>query len=332
MKKMRIAQVGFGEHTHAPQIFGSLLKQKDIFEVVGYVLPEGEGERFRENEEKYTDLPRLTLEQVLEDPTIEAVTVETDEIHLTKYATMALKAGKHVHMEKPGGIDPEAFEKLIALAKESDKTLHFGYMYRYNPYVIDLLERADRGEFGKIISVEAHMSCWHRPALRQWLEAFPGGMMFYLGCHLVDLIYRLQGQPKKVLPFNTCSGLDGVTAQDCALALFEYENAYSIAKTYAVEKGGFSRRQLVVTGEKMTVELNPLEWYVPGTQDLQTTRVISTESKWTLPREEEKCEPLDRYDGMLQGFVQIARGERENPYTLDYELELYKLLQQACGN
>lgn len=47
--------------------------------------------------------------------------METDEIHLTKYATMALKAGKHVHMEKPGGVAPEAFEKLIALAKESDK-------------------------------------------------------------------------------------------------------------------------------------------------------------------------------------------------------------------
>jgi predicted dehydrogenase len=330
MKKIRIAQIGLNKHSHSVEILESLLRLED-FEVVGICFPENEKERLPAKVEKHPELKEMTLEEILNDPTIEAVAVETDEIYLTKYATMALKAGKHVHMEKPGGRELDAFEEMIAAAKESGKTFHTGYMYRYNPYVIDLLEKAKDGTLGEIISVDAQMSCWHQPEVRQWLQDLPGGMMFYLGCHLVDLIYRLQGQPKEILPMNTCSGWDDVTALDCGMAVFRYENGVSTAKTYAVERGGFARRQLVVTGKRMTVELNPLEWYVPGTPNLQTTRYLRYNKKWLEWNEPEKLEPMNRYDPMMSGFAQIVRGERENPYTPDYELELFKLVLKACG-
>ena len=330
MKKIRIAQIGLNKHSHSVEILESLLRLED-FEVVGICFPENEKERLPAKVEKHPELPEMTLEEILNDPTIEAVAVETDEIYLTKYATMALKAGKHVHMEKPGGRELDAFEEMIAAAKESGKTFHTGYMYRYNPYVIDLLEKAKDGTLGEVISVDAQMSCWHQPEVRQWLQDLPGGMMFYLGCHLVDLIYRLQGQPKEILPMNTCSGWDDVTALDCGMAVFRYENGVSTAKTYAVERGGFARRQLVVTGKRMTVELNPLEWYVPGTPNLQTTRYLRYNKKWLEWNEPEKLEPMNRYDPMMSGFAQIVRGERENPYTPDYELELFKLVLKACG-
>ena len=330
MKKIRIAQIGLNKHSHSVEILESLLRLED-FEVVGICFPENEKERLPAKVEKHPELPEMTLEEILNDPTIEAVAVETDEIYLTKYATMALKAGKHVHMEKPGGRELDAFEEMIAAAKESGKTFHTGYMYRYNPYVQQMLEEAKRGEFGEIFSVEAQMSGHVDVELRKWLKTFPGGMMFFLGCHLVDLIYRLQGAPKEIIPMNTCSGFDDVTALDCGMAVFRYENGVSTAKTYAVERGGFARRQLVVTGKRMTVELNPLEWYVPGTPNLQTTRYLRYNKKWLEWNEPEKLEPMNRYDPMMTGFAQIVRGERENPYTPDYELELFKLVLKACG-
>ena len=46
----------------------------------------------------------MTVEEILEDPDIEAVVVETEEIYLFKYASLAADAGKHIHMEKPGGL------------------------------------------------------------------------------------------------------------------------------------------------------------------------------------------------------------------------------------
>ena len=40
---------------------------------------------------------------------------------------------------------------------------------------------------------------------------------------------------------------------------------------------------------------------------------------------------MDRYDGMMASFAAMVRGEKENPYTSDYELELYKTVLRCCG-
>ena len=189
MKKIRIAQIGVNRYSHALSIFNSLKTQPDIFEVVGFCLVEGEKERFEKELFVFDGYPELTLDEILNDPTIEAVTVETEEIHLTKYAIMAAEHGKMIHMEKPGGTSLEEFEKLISLVKEKNLVFQMGYMYRYNPYISKLIKRLKDGELGEIISVEAQMSCKHSDELRNWLTCFEGGIMFFLGCHLVDLIY-----------------------------------------------------------------------------------------------------------------------------------------------
>ena len=155
--------------------------------------------------------------------------------------------------------------------------------------------------------------------------------MFYLGSHLVDLIFRIQGKPEKIIPLNKCSGIDGVTAKDFGMAVFEYKNGVSFAKTTAVELGGFSRRQLVVNGTKATVELNPLEWNTDDLKGLQTYRTIRTSTHRHKLEKRKKSEVFDRYDNMLNSFAEYIRGEKENPYTLDYELELYKIISKACG-
>lgn len=331
MKKIKIAQIGINSYSHSNEIFGSICKQNDLFEVVGYVLPENEKERLPHKLSGLKDYPELTLDEVLKNPEIEAITIETDEVYLTKYALMAAKAGKHIHMEKPGGVNFSDFQELIGTMKKSGKVLHTGYMYRYNPYISDLIHRVKNGELGEIISVEAQMNCIHPKETRQWLCNFPGGMMFYLGCHLVDLVLQIKGMPKKIVPYNKCSGIDGVTSKDFGMAVFEYDNGVSFIKTTAVELGGFERRQLVVNGTKATFELKPLEWYLPDFSGLQTYRTIRTSANWNQKNEKEVSLPCDRYDNMIKSFAEYVLGEKVNPYTLDYELELYKTVLKACG-
>ena len=38
----------------------------------------------------------------------------------------------------------------------------------------------------------------------------------------------------------------------------------------------------------------------------------------------------DRYFDLLKSFAAMVRGEIENPFTRDYELELYKLILKCC--
>ena len=257
MRKIKIAQIGINRYSHAIEIANSIARQPEIFDFAGIVYPENEKETMPHKYETVQQFPELSLEEVLNDPAMEAVAVETDEIHLTKYALMAAKAGKHIHMEKPGGRELPQFEELIQTVKDTGKVFHTGYMYRYNPYIIDLLARIKNGELGQILSVEAQMNCIHPRELRQWLGELPGGMMFYLGCHLVDLILLIQGQPQRIIPLNKSTGIS-TDAEDFGMAVFEYENGISFAKTSAREIGGYARRQLVVTGtEGRTSTMEP---------------------------------------------------------------------------
>lgn len=329
MRKIKIAQIGFNENSHSIQIFMSMAKQSDIFEIAGYVMPENERERIPSILKHLEPYKELSLEEVLTDPEIEAVTIETDEIYLTKYAKLAAKHGKKIHMEKPGGTCIEDFRDLIRTVKENNLLFHTGYMYRYNPCVIELMEKIKSGKLGEIISVEAQMNCNHKPEVRQWLENFPGGMMFFLGCHLVDLVLQIKGIPDNVIALNRSTMSDGVTSKDFGMAVFEYENGVSFVKTNANEIGGFNRRQLVVTGTKGTIEIKPFE---VCTDDGQYTVMKKYEdSDWHTKGESIKTDIYDRYDDMMSSFAQMVRGEKENPWGCDYELILYEHILKACG-
>lgn len=332
MRKIRIAQIGVNRYSHALSIFNSIKTLPEIFDVAGYCLVEGEREMFEKELFVFNGYPELTLEEILNDPTIEAVTVETEEVHLTKYAIMAAEHGKMIHMEKPGGTSLEEFEKLIALVKEKNLVFHTGYMYRYNPTIREVIDNAKNGVYGDILSVEAQMCGYNNIEMRQWLDVFPGGMMFYLGCHLIDLILTLKGLPEKVYPFNRSTGVGGVTSCDYGLALLEYPEGMSIAKTCMVEPGGFERRRLVVCGTKASVELCPLEWLTKQKANQFTEKIDYTNTMdWHSRGVKSVGEVHDRYDTMMEGFAAICRGEKINEYTPDYELTLFKYLLLACG-
>ena len=328
MKKIRIAQMGTSKNSHGCSIWRRLLKHTDLFDVAGYAFPENEREKFPEQAKAFDGYRELTVDEILNDPEIEAVVVETEEIYLTKYALMAAAAGKHIHMEKPGGTDLGDFRRLIEILKEKNLTFSTGYMYRFNPEVRAALDRVEGGELGKIFSVEAHMSCKHTAEVREWLKNFPGGMLFFLGCHLIDVIYRIQGEPEEIIPLSCSTGIDGIDAKDLGMAVFKYSNGVSFAKTTDSELGGVLRRQIVICGEKGTIEIKPIEVAVPGGQYAASRECCSTEfwGKW----EESQSEVHDRYDAMMRNFAEMVRG-KENPYSYDYELGLYELLLKACG-
>ena len=330
MRKIRIAQIGTSVNSHGNQIWKTLIKQSDKYEIVGYHFPENERVKFPSRAKAFEGYTELTLDEILSNPEIDAVAIETEEIYLTKYALMVAEAGKHIHMEKPGGRELADFERLVSIAKEKGLVFSVGYMYRFNPEISSALERVGSGELGKIISVEAQMNCKHPEAVRKWLGAFPGGMLFFLGCHLIDLIYRIQGEPLEVIPLSTSSHLDGIDTEDVGMAVYKYDGGISFAKTSASEIGGFLRRQLVISGERGTIEINPLE-ELAGGDDCQYTYVTETYGEsWHTPGERRKSIAYDRYGVMMENFADLVHG-KENPYTYDYELGLYKLILRSCG-
>ena len=65
MRKIRIAQIGTSQNSHGGSVILSLKKQSDLFEVVGYALPENEREKFPARMQDFTGLREMTVEEIL---------------------------------------------------------------------------------------------------------------------------------------------------------------------------------------------------------------------------------------------------------------------------
>ncbi len=327
-KKLRVGHIGT-KHDHSRDILQCLEKFPEIFEVVGVVEDDPKWRAEVENTEPYCRYPFMTEEQLF-NSSCDFMVCEGFEYDLPHAALRCVENGIPVHIDKPAGNELEVFERVLDISRRKKLPLQMGYMYRYNPAVVDCLDLVRSGRLGEIHSVTAIMSSDHKPEKRQWLDRFDEGIMLFLGCHMVDLIYMMQGRPEEVVPFLTRSGIFGCTAIDEATAVFRYKNGVSIAQSNSTELGGGARRQLVVNGSLGSFEIRPLEY-----NGVAQVRLGSLENGRLNVKYEEHKYPhmtyLERYDDMMLDFAAMVRGEKENPFDYDYELECQKLVLAACG-
>lgn len=336
MKKIKIVQIGTG-HDHAASNFYALTHElTDIFDIVGYVKLDSEVEIPESERWGYRGRPWMTLDEALAIPDLDAVIIETFDLELVKYAQMFADRGLHVFMDKPGSENVEDFERMLSTIKKNGKVFGIGYMYRYNPAVIETLDAIKNGKLGEVYAVEAQMSCDHNTQKRNWLGAFQGGMTFFLGCHLVDLIYTINGMPEEIIPYNTRTGIFGVNAKDYGMVLFRYKNGISFLKTTASEIGGFERRQLVVCGSQGTVEIKPFEWECKNFRITTTKREIyrdepEVRTNWQVKGEQKEFEPYCRYTGMLIDFAEKIRKGKMADEEFVREARVHRLVLASCG-
>lgn len=328
MKKIKIGQIGT-LHDHAFGMTETVRRYPEIFDFVGYVPEKCTESDGITNAYVYDGAPVMTEEELFNSG-VDAVLVESFELDNIKIAQRCIDRGIHVHIDKPAGDDIAAFEKLLRDAKTKALTVQMSYMYRYNPSVKECYRRFKSGELGEIYEVDAIMNTHHDPQKRKWLNQFPGGIMFYLGCHMIDLIYMFQGTPKNIVTFNKSTGFDGVNSPDSTLAVFEYEKGASIARATSTEINGYGRRQLVVCASNATYRIEPLERRTRTFYTDNTFDEIYTDKKKELIFDDVASDGR-RYDEMLLEFAACVRGEITNPYTYEYELQLQKLILASCG-
>lgn len=334
MKKLRIGCIGT-LHDHSAVTVQSLKELDEYFEVVGYVCESDSRYEEIKNDTAYKGLKRMTEKELL-NSNLDAAVIEGFEKEQVHYAKLCVDKGIHVQIDKPAGDNIEEFKELLTEAKKKNLIVHMGYMYRYNPAVIKAKEIIKSGKLGEIYSIEAQMSCEHNLKKREWMGNFKGGMMFYLGCHLVDLIYSIQGLPEEIIPLNKAIA-NNINAEDFGMAVFNYKKGVSFCKTTSKEAGGFLRRQLVICGTKGTIEINPIERFVESKTgnmldcDMRVTIGADIEHSWGRHGEKQTLEPFDRYKNMLVEFYKCVVGEIKNPYTFEYELRMQMLVLKACG-
>jgi predicted dehydrogenase len=333
MKKIRIGHMGIS-HDHSRAKLETVQKYPDIFEVVGIFEPNEELWNEQKDCPEYKSLARLTAEELFAIQP-DAMLVEGFELDLVSYAQACVDRGIHVHIDKPAGNDIAAFERLLKDAKSKDLVVQMAYMYRYNPAVRYALEQVKQGVLGEIYQVDAIMNIEHPLGKRKWLGQFDAGIMFFLGCHMVDLIYLFQGIPNDIHPYNKSTGFDGLSVIDHGCAVFEYDNGISVARSTSTEVNGFGRRQLVICGSKGTIEIYPLE--TGDNRRISEITMSLARDTSAKPYSNNKRQVVEisrvsgRYDSMMLEFAACVRGECRNPFDYDHELQVQKLILAACG-
>lgn len=327
MKKIKIGQIGIG-HNHGEGKMLAVQNFPELFEVIGYAEENEEWVEKRGNLPCYKDLPRLSVEEIIEKS--DAILVECDVWNLTKTAKMCIDAGKHVHIDKPASGTLAEFEELLNIAKEKNLTVQMGYMYRYNFAIQKLMGMINSGELGEIYQIDAEMSTYHSKEYREWLKHFKGGSMYIFGSHLIDLVVSVLGEPEKVYPFIKQTGFEGVYSDDNNFAVLEYDKAIARITNLSVEVNGWGMRRFAVMGSKGTVEIKPMELNVEMT--ISTTDIASNAYQDMKEKVDIKDVPaLSRYDEMMKDYYKSMIGEKENPYSYEHELAVQKTLCRVVG-
>lgn len=121
----------------------------------------------------------------------DAVIVATPHDLLGPLALEAVKAGKHVLIEKPGASTGDALEAIQAVLKEGRVCVRIGFNHRYHPAFQKAREMIDSGELGPLMFVRARYGHGGRLGYEsEWRcnsKISGGGELIDQGVHLIDL-------------------------------------------------------------------------------------------------------------------------------------------------
>ena len=188
MRKLAIIGVGrWGKN---------LVREFDKISDVAACYYQGNPETVRWLKQNYPNIKRAaSYEEILKDGSVRAVVIATPIKTHFDIASRALRAGKHVFLEKPMTDNLGQAKKLVALAKEKNLILFIGHIFLYHPVFkkIKTLTKNDPIQFA-----DFYWSKWGH---------FTEDIIWNLACHDMAIAIGLLGYPRKISVFNESGGI-----------------------------------------------------------------------------------------------------------------------------
>lgn len=148
----------------------------------------------------YTGPVRLVsaLDEVLNDPQVQAVIVATPPSTHLDICARCFAAGKHVLLEKPLELNLERSRQLTALAQQSGLHLGVVLQHRFRPASLVLQDLLDSGRLGAIQAASVRVPWWRSQAYynelgRGTLARDGGGVLLTQAIHTLNLFQALVG-------------------------------------------------------------------------------------------------------------------------------------------
>ena len=184
-------------------------------------------ERARARAEEF-NLPYYygSIDELLANPEVEAVTIVTNDQTHREATVKALHAGKHVLCEKPMALSKEDCKAMIAAQKETGNILMVGQIGRYTEAFNKAVEIVNSGEIGELFCVESEYAhdYSHIGGAGGWRVTPERHAIIGGGCHAVDLMRRIAGNPIEVFAYANHKVLKDWPVDDCTIAVMKFPN------------------------------------------------------------------------------------------------------------
>ena len=205
MKTIKIGIIGWGfmgrTHAHAlramPLFYPGAGFRTEIAGICSRRLEKAREAAEELNVPYYTDDYR----QLLAREEIDAVSVCTPNALHEEIALAALKAGKHLYIDKPLADTAQGARRIADQAEKSGVFTRMVFNNRYLPVTLRARELVDQGRIGRVLSFEGrylHSGSIDPNKPISWKQTLQGGVLLDLGSHVLDLITWLCGYPEAV--------------------------------------------------------------------------------------------------------------------------------------
>ncbi len=159
--------------------------------------------------------------QIVEDPELDCVSVATPDYAHAEYAAAALRAGKHVLLEKPMATTVEDCQAILAARDAGRAKLMVNYHNRWYPALVEARRAIRAGEIGRPVSANLVLSNTLTWVLGSMKWGDRSGPEWFLMSHIADLAFWLTGDAPAVVSAMAAEGVlraKGIPTRDVVKA------------------------------------------------------------------------------------------------------------------
>jgi len=199
-------------------------------------------ERLNEIKQRHPEVEVTTdYEQILADPDVDAVMLALPPVLHYEMAMRALRAGKHLFVEKPMALTLAQVQEIAETAKQAQRVLMIGLTYRYHRMIDRIAEAIREGRLGKLVKAYSRRTNFNR-------KEIPGSVVWMLAPHDVSIFRYWFGQsPQQASADLRCVKHGDV--EDEALIDLEFDGG-AIGHIYFSWLDPVKTRRLVVVGSE----------------------------------------------------------------------------------
>ena len=227
-----------------------------------------------------------SLDEVFEDPDVDAIIIATPHPSHLDIALRAFQSGKHVLVEKPMAVTPSEADAMVDAARQSGKKLGVLFNNRFRADVKKLRELLLDGTLGDIYHASLVTAMlrtqdyFDRLEWRGTWEQEGGGVLINQGIHHLDLFQWLVGMPRSVVSVSK-TYKHKIEVEDYVSAIFEYDsgmaatvhcNTLQAPGQQRIEIWG-ERAGVVLEGRNLTVQRleTPVQQFIDSDKTVEFT-------------------------------------------------------------